>query len=124
MIEKKRKEDEEKREKELEAKLQSEKMESDALNFYKSCYNFHILENTPIYELLRAKNKIAAIYVGNDHSLNFLKIDGYGKEENNATIPYDKIHYYEKLEISIMWQIFMAIIQVMEGALPVVIFQN
>lgn len=96
LIEKKRKEDEEKREKELEAKLQSEKIESDALNFYKSCYSFHIPENTPIYELLRAKNKIAAIYVGNDHSLNFLKIDGYGKEESNATIPYNKIHYYEK----------------------------
>lgn len=28
--------------------------------------------------------------------MNFLKIDGYRKEESNAYIPYDKIHYYEK----------------------------
>ncbi len=94
--EKNRKEAEEKREKELKAKLEIEKREEDALNFYTTCYNFHILEDTPTYELLRDRYKIATIYVGKDRSLNFLKIDGYGQEESNGTIPLDKIHYYEK----------------------------
>lgn len=67
-----------------------------AVDFYESCYNFHIKEDTPVFELFKEKNKFAAIYVGEDKSLNFLKIDGYEKEESNAVILYNKIHYYEK----------------------------
>ena len=46
--------------------------------------------------MLRERYKLATIYIGKDRSLNFLKIDGYGKEESNGTIPFEKIHYYEK----------------------------
>lgn len=96
LAEKIRKADEEKKAKELQAKLESEKRENDALSFYTSCYDFHISEDTPSYELLRERYKLATIYIGKDRSLNFLKIDGYGQEESNGTIPFEKIHYYEK----------------------------
>ena len=96
LAEKNRKAEEDKKAKELQAKLESEKRENDALSFYTSCYDFHISEDTPCYELLREKYKLATIYIGNDRSLNFLKIDGYGQEESNGTIPFEKIHYYEK----------------------------
>lgn len=36
------------------------------------------------------------IYIDEKKSLNFLKIDGYAQEENNAMIVYENIHYYEK----------------------------
>ncbi|MCH5265828.1 MAG: SHOCT domain-containing protein [Lachnospiraceae bacterium] len=88
--------DEEKRENEIKGKLLSEKKEKDALSFYTSCYEFHISENTPYYELFREKNRLAVIYVGKDKSLNFLGIDGYSREESNEIISYEKIHYYEK----------------------------
>ena len=96
LAEKNRKAEEDKKAKELQAKLESEKRENDALSFYTSCYDFHISEDTPSYELLRERYKLATIYIGKDRSLNFLKIDGYGKEESNGTIPFEKIHYYEK----------------------------
>lgn len=78
---------------ELEQKKQAE---SEAAQFYLDCFNFHINSATPQYELYRDKNKIALIYIGEDKSLNFLKIDGDAKEENNGVIPFEKIHYYEK----------------------------
>ncbi len=96
LAEKNRKAEEDKKARELQAKLESEKKENDALSFYTSCYDFHISEDTPSYELLRERYKLATIYIGKDRSLNFLKIDGYGQEESNGTIPFDKIHYYEK----------------------------
>ena len=96
LAEKNRKAEEDKKARELQAKLESEKKENDALSFYTSCYDFHISEDTPSYELLRERYKLATIYIGKDRSLNFLKIDGYGQEESNGTIPFEKIHYYEK----------------------------
>ena len=42
------------------------------------------------------KNIVALIYIDEDKSLNFLKIDGYAQEENNGVISYENIHYYEK----------------------------
>lgn len=70
--------------------------ENNSFEFYEKCYKNHIKENTPIYTLVNKKNKIAAIYIGEDKSLNFLKIDGYSEEDNNGVIEYDDIHYYEK----------------------------
>lgn len=71
-------------------------MEEKALKFYKDCYSFHIKENTPTYLLFEEKNRTAVIYIGEDKSINFLKIDGYGQEESNGVIQYQNIHYYEK----------------------------
>lgn|GEM_PF-4296652 len=70
--------------------------EEKAINFFKDCYSFHIKDNTPAYELFSDKNKVALIYIEENKSLNFLKIDGYTQEENNGVISYDNIHYYEK----------------------------
>lgn len=77
-------------------KLAQEK-EVAAVKFYQDCLSFHI-KNTeqPMYQLFSEKNKIAGIYIGEDKSLNFLKIDGYNREEVNNTIPYAELHYYEK----------------------------
>lgn len=91
-----KKEEDAKREKETKARLEIEKRENDAFKFYTDCCNFHISETTPCYELFNEKNKLAVIYIGKDRSLNFLKVDGYAKEESNGVIPFDKIHYYEK----------------------------
>lgn len=81
---------------ELKKQLEIEK-EKNALDFYQSCYSFHIKENTPVYKLFEDANKIALIYIGEDKAINFLKIDGYAREENAGLIEYDKIHYYEKV---------------------------
>ena len=81
---------------EEENRLHELRTEEEAVSFYEKCYQFHIQDDTPIYPLFNEKNKVALIYVGKDKSLNFLKIDGYGKEEHNGVIPYEKIHYYEK----------------------------
>lgn len=70
--------------------------EEKAVNFFKDCYSFHIKNNTPIYQLFSDKNKVALIYIDENKALNFLKIDGYSQEENNGTIAYKNIHYYEK----------------------------
>lgn len=80
---------------ETERKLREEK-EAEAAKFYLDCLNFHIKDATPLYELYRDKNRIALIYVAEDRSLNFLKIDGDNREESKGVIPFDKIHYYEK----------------------------
>ncbi len=96
IVEKKRKAEEEKRAKELQAKQLTEKREQDALDFCTRCYRFHVSDNTPYYELFREANKMALIYIGKDKSLNFLKIDGYTQEESNGVISFEDIHYYEK----------------------------
>ncbi len=83
----------EKKEEEKRLALEREK---EALEFYEECYNFHIKEATPRYTFFSEKNKIALMYIGEDKSLNFLKIDGYGKEENNGVIQYNNIHYFDK----------------------------
>lgn len=71
--------------------------EQKAVDFFNSCYSFHIKDTTPVYKLYEDKNKIALIYIDNDKAINFLKIDGYTQEESNGVIAYDKIHYYEKV---------------------------
>ena len=70
--------------------------EQNALKFYQDCYSYHIKESTPLYQLFSDKNRIALIYIDENKSLNFLKIDGYANEENNGVIAYENIHYYEK----------------------------
>lgn len=70
--------------------------EEKALKFYRECYDYHIQESTPVYQLFSDKNKIALIYIDETKSMNFLKIDGYEGEENNGVISYKDIHYYEK----------------------------
>lgn len=91
-----KKEQQEAEREEYQKKLAIEK-EKNALDFYQSCYSFHIKENTPTYKLFEETNKTALIYIGEDKSINFLKIDGYAKEESTGIIEYDKIHYYEKV---------------------------
>lgn len=70
--------------------------EGNAQKFYQECYSFHIRESTPVYQLFSDKNRVALIYIDKNKSLNFLKIDGYGEEENNGVIAYEDIHYYER----------------------------
>lgn len=77
-------------------KAQREYKEAESAKFYLDCFNFHIKNTTPQYELYKDKNKIALIYIDENKSLHFLKIDGDAKEEHNGIIPFDKIHYYEK----------------------------
>ena len=82
------------RQRELMAKQRQD--EIDAQEFFKKCYEFHISENTPKFDLFQDTNKAVVVYVGEDKSLNFLKIDGYTKDEEVGVIPYENIHYYEK----------------------------
>ncbi len=77
-------------------RVRKEHEAAESKKFYLDCFNFHINNATPRYELYKGKNKIALIYIGEDRSLNFLKIDGDTKEESNGIIPFNKIHYYEK----------------------------
>lgn len=85
-----------KRENEIKAELAEKKEEEDALTFFNDCYNFHIKEDTPKFELFKEKNKLVTVYIDEDKNLNFLKIDGYEKDEDIGIITYDRIHYYEK----------------------------
>lgn len=86
----------------LELKRQEEshkaiiQIDEKAKKFYEKCYMFHVKETTPSYQLFTDKNKIALIYIDQNKALNFLKIDGYSQEENNAVISHENIHYYEK----------------------------
>lgn len=70
--------------------------EQKAEKFYHDCYSFHIKQDTPVYEFFSEKNKIAAIYIDGDKSLNFIKIDGYAQEEKAGVITYNNIHYFDK----------------------------
>lgn len=70
--------------------------EQKALKFYQDCYSFHIKDSTPTYQLFSDRNKIALVYIDENKSLNFLRIDGYAQEENDGIIAYENIHYYEK----------------------------
>lgn len=86
-------------EKELELRKQQElqlQYEKAASDFFTSCYSFHIHDETPVYTFSSEKNGVVALYVDQDKSLNFLSINGYAKTENVGTIPYEKIHYFEK----------------------------
>ena len=95
-MEKEREQQQIKTEREEEQRRKVVEKEQEALRFYQKCYSFHIKETTPIYQLFSEKSKVALIYIDEKKSLNFLKIDGYALEENNAIISYENIHYYEK----------------------------
>ena len=94
--------EEKKRKQKLELEIKEEqyrlesKREEEALKFYQDCYSFHIKDTTPAYPLFSEKNRIALVFIDEDRSLNFLKIDGYEREETNGVITYKNIHYYEK----------------------------
>lgn len=79
-----------------EQKEKERKYEEDALTFYQNCYTFHVKTDTPVYVFHERKNEIVALYIASDKSMNFMQINGYRREENVGTIPYDSIHYYEK----------------------------
>lgn len=65
--------------------------------FYKECYEFHIgIQDNAYYELQKGDLMLACVYIDKERNMNFLKIDGRTKEESNAVIPFEKIHYYEK----------------------------
>lgn len=87
-------------EKELEKRkaLETEqRFREECQSFYTSCYKFHILkDNNPYFELYNQELVFAGVYVDRNRNLNFLEINGVTKEEYNACIPYEKIHYYEK----------------------------
>lgn len=90
------KKEQETKQRELKKQLEIAK-ERKVDDFFTSCYQFHIKENTPVYTLFEGKNKTALIYLDNNKSINFLKIDGYAEEESDGIIEYNKIHYYEKV---------------------------
>lgn len=76
-------------------KTQQTKKEQE--EFFKACYQFHILENqNPYYELQRGEVSLACIYLDQAKNLNFLKIDGINNEEVNTVIRFEQIHYYER----------------------------
>lgn len=76
-------------------KMQKTKKEQE--EFFKACYQFHILENqNPYYELQRGEASLACIYLDKEKNLNFLKIDGVNSEEVNTIIRFEQIHYYER----------------------------
>ncbi len=92
-LDKKRKIESEKKERERQLNIQEEE---NASRFYQKCYEFHIKETIPVFSLFTDKNRMAAIYIDEDKGLNFLRIDGYTQEEDKGLITYDKIHYFEK----------------------------
>lgn len=86
-----------KREREERRELEEKQKKELCEKFYSDCYEFHISkDDNPYYELQSSDLMFACIYVDKSKNLNFLKIDGNCKEENNAYISYDKIHYYER----------------------------
>ena len=86
-----------KREREERRELEEKQKKELCEKFYADCYEFHISkDDNPYYELHSERLVFACIYIDKNKNLNFLKINGDYKEENNAYIPYDKIHYYEK----------------------------
>lgn len=92
------KEEEKKNKEQMELRrIEEAKKKELCEKFYADCYEFHIAkDDNPYYELQRDELMLACIYVDKNKNLNFLQIDGKYKQENNAYIPYDKIHYYEK----------------------------
>ena len=77
--------------------LRQKQYEEECQKYFSDCYNFHIAnENNPYFELQNDDLQFACIYIDKQRNINFLKIDGSKKEESNAYISFDKIHYYEK----------------------------
>lgn len=86
----------EKQEKQQELQ-KTQKTKKEQEEFFKACYQFHILEKqNPYYELQRGEATLACIYLDQEKNLNFLKIDGVNSEEVNTVIRFEQIHYYER----------------------------
>lgn len=96
--EEKRQEKEEIQKQELERiKLEEIRKLEEKKCFYEECYAFHIgNDDNPYYEIHKGNLELACIYIDKNKGLNFLGIDGNVLEDNNANIPFEKIHYYEK----------------------------
>lgn len=77
--------------------LKQRQHEEECQKYFRDCYDFHIAnENNPYFELQNDDLKFVCIYIDKQRNINFLQIDGTSKEESNAYISFDKIHYYEK----------------------------
>lgn len=76
--------------------LEKQKRTEECQRYFNDCYKFHITNGNPYFKLRNDDLQFACIYIDEQKNLNFLTIDGYNKEESNACIPYEKIHYYEK----------------------------
>ena len=72
------------------------KKKKEAASFYQNCYDFHIKQNMPVFTFSAGESEIMAMYIDGEKGLNFLKVNGFTKEETVGLIPYEKIHYYEK----------------------------
>ena len=83
---------------EYQNELQRQKEKEESKEYYNRCLKFHIKDDTPRFDLYNKEeeNKAVIVYINEDKSLNFLKVDGEAKEEDVGVITYDKIHYYEK----------------------------
>ncbi len=90
--EKQKKEQEEREKQELAIK----QAEQEKATFYQKCVEFHIKPTTPVYTFSSDTNELTAMYIAADKSINFLFVNGNTAEESVGTIPYDKIHYFEK----------------------------
>lgn len=72
------------------------KHQEECQKYFDDCFDFHIKDQSnPYYELVNDSLLFACIYIDKSSNINILKIDGNNKEESNATIPYEKIHYYD-----------------------------
>lgn len=76
--------------------LEKQKRTEECQRYFNDCYKFHITNGNPYFKLRNDDLQFACIYIDEQKNLNFLTIDGYNREESNACIPYEKIHYYEK----------------------------
>ena len=75
---------------------ENQRKEMEAKRFYENCYAFHVKPDTPVFPLSVEKNKAILIYIDQQKAVNFLEINGYAQEESVGTIPYDRIHYYDR----------------------------
>lgn len=97
-IEKIRLQDENRKQQEQECALRIAEKEESARQFFQDCYKFHVVnDNNPYFELFKENLQVALIYIDKDRNINFLRIDGNNHDETNGTIPFAKIHYYEKV---------------------------
>ena len=66
----------------MEYQNESQRQKKKSKDFYNSCLNFHIKENTPRFDLYNKEEEYRAVivYINEDKSLNFLKVDGETKE--------------------------------------------
>lgn len=77
-------------------KEEEQKKAVEAKRFYDDCYAFHIRPDTPVFTLSDEENRAILLYIDPQKAVNFLRIDGYTREESVGVIPYNKIHYYER----------------------------